>query len=38
MIGYNINIYLIGGIGINKCGKFNEIKWESMPYLLEKEI
>ena len=38
MIGYNNNIYVIGGIGINKCEKFNENKWESMPDLLEKEV
>ena len=37
MIGYNKNIYVIGGIGTNKCEKYNEIKWESMPDLLEKE-
>ena len=38
MIGYNKNIYVIGGIGTNKCEKFNELKWESMSDLLEKEV
>ena len=38
MIAYNKNIYVIGGIGTNKCEKYNEIKWESMPDLIEKEV
>ena len=38
MIGYNKYIYVIGGIGTNKCERYNEIKWESMPDLIEKEV
>ena len=38
MIGYNNIIYAIGGINSNKCEKYNNIKWESMPDLNEKEV
>ena len=38
MIAYNNTIYAIGGIGTNKCEKYNDIKWESMPDLIEKEV
>ena len=38
MIAYNNIIYAIGGINTNKCEKYNEIKWESMPDLIEKEV
>jgi hypothetical protein len=38
MIAYNNTIYAIGGIDTNKCEKYNDIKWESMPDLIEKEV